>query len=128
MKSYTELLTIDSYSKRLEYLKILDNNVQSPRHMSERFYKTTLWKHLRQTIIDRDIGFDLGVFGVYIDGDMIVHHINPITEHDIIHMTDKLTNPDNLITTSVTTHNKIHYKVVEEDLWVERKPGDTKLW
>lgn len=128
MRSYTELIKLDSYSERLEYLKLLDNNVTSPRHMSEQFYKSHAWMTLRKSIIDRDLGFDLGVFGVYIPSIVIVHHIDPIEESDIVYQTRKLLDPDNLITTSLDTHNKIHYKQEVEDKWVERRPGDTKLW
>ena len=59
----------------------------------------------------------------------LTRNINPIEEHDIIYLTDKLINPENLITTSGTTHNKIHYSQEEpEEPWVERTPGDTILW
>lgn len=128
MRSYSELITIDNFPERLEYLKLLDNNVNSPRHMSESFYKSTTWKKIRNDIITRDLGFDLGVFGVYIHDTVMVHHINPITEHDILYQTDKLLNPENLITVSLNTHNLIHYKNEARDVWVERTPGDTKLW
>lgn len=128
MKSYSELIELQTYEDRLEYLKLLDNNVTSPRHMSESFYKSNLWLDLRRSIIDRDLGFDLGVFGVYITGNRIVHHINPITEHDILYMTPKLLDPENLITTSGHTHNLIHYNVKEKEVWTPRTPGDTKLW
>ena len=129
IRSYSELIKLKSYSERLEYLKLYDNNALSPRHMSESFYKSKLWETIRDQILQRDLGFDLGVFGVYIEGSMYVHHINPIEEHDIIYLTDKLINPENLITTSGTTHNKIHYSQEEpEKPWVERTPGDTILW
>lgn len=128
MRTYTELIMLDNYNDRLEYLKLLDNNATSPRHMSEQFYKSNLWKHVRQTIIDRDLGFDLGVFGLYIDGVKMVHHINPINESDIIYQTSRLLDPENLITTSISTHNKIHYNTEEREVWTERTPGDTKLW
>lgn len=128
MKNYSELILLDSYEERLEYLKLLDNNVTSPRHMSESFYKSQLWKHVRKLVIDRDMGFDLAVFGVYIEGPKIVHHINPINESDILYQTDRLRDLENLITTSVVTHNKIHYNTKEKEDWVERRPGDTKLW
>lgn len=128
MKNYSELILLDSYEERLEYLKLLDNNVTSPRHMSESFYKSQLWKHVRKLVIDRDMGFDLAVFGVYIEGPKIVHHINPINESDILYQTDRLIDLENLITTSVVTHNKIHYNTKEKEDWVERRPGDTKLW
>lgn len=128
MRTYSELISIASFSDRLEYLKLLDNNATSPRHMSGDFYTSSIWKNVRRSIIDRDLGFDLGIFGVYIDGPMFVHHINPIDEYDIIHCTNKLLDPENLITTSLDTHNAIHYKQETKNLWVERSPGDTKLW
>lgn len=128
MRSYSELITFNSFSDRLDYLKLLDNNATSPRHMSMQFYKSNTWQILRRMIIDRDLGFDLGVFGVYIEGPKYVHHINPINESDIIYQTAKLLDPENLITVSMNTHNLIHYNQVEKEKWVERTPGDTKLW
>jgi hypothetical protein len=128
MRNYSELITINSFSDRLDYLKLLDNNATSPRHMSMPFYKSNTWQILRRMIIDRDLGFDLGVFGVYIDGPKFVHHINPINESDIIYQTSKLLDPENLITVSGNTHNLIHYNQVEKEQWIERTPGDTKLW
>jgi hypothetical protein len=128
MRSYSELILLPTFSERLKYLKLLDNNVTSPRHMSAQFYKSDVWQYVRQKVIDRDLGFDLGIFGIYIEGVMLVHHINPINESDIIYQTDKLLNHDNLITLSGNTHNLIHYNKKEKEQWVERKPGDTKLW
>lgn len=127
-RNYSELIQLESFNERLEYLKLGDNNVLSPRHMSMPFYKSDLWKNTREMILQRDLGFDLGVFGVYIDGAMYVHHINPITEHDIIHLTKPVIDPENLITTSGDTHNKIHYSHKEKEVYVERTPGDTILW
>jgi hypothetical protein len=127
-RSYSELILIPTFTERLEYLKLLDNNVESPRHMSGSFFKSGVWLTTRQQVIDRDLGFDLGIFGVYIDGPMYVHHINPINELDIRHRTTRLLDPNNLITVSMNTHNAIHYKQTEKERWVERRPGDTKLW
>jgi 5-methylcytosine-specific restriction endonuclease McrA len=128
MRSYSELILLPSFEERLSYLKLLDNNVTSPRHMSAQFYQSKMWKHVRKMILDRDLGFDLGMFGVYIEGPMLVHHINPIDESDIIYQTEKLLDPENLITVSGHTHNLIHYNTKEKETWVERTPGDTKLW
>lgn len=119
---------LSTFQERLEYLKLLDNNATSPRHISGDFYSSRTWKVIRKTIIDRDLGFDLGMFGVYIEGPMLVHHINPIDESDIIYQTNKLLDPENLITVSGNTHNLIHYNKKEKEKWVERTPGDTKLW
>lgn len=128
MRSYSELVNLETFDERLEYLKLLDNNATSPRHMSMDFYKSHSWRTVRQQIIDRDLGFDLGVFGVYIEGPIFVHHINPINENDILYQTAKLLDPENLVTTSNETHNRIHYNTEEREPWIERTSGDTKLW
>lgn len=127
-RSYSELITFTNFDERLEYLKLLDNNVTSPRHMSASFYQSRTWKTIRKMIIERDLSFDLGIFGVYINGPILVHHINPIDESDIRYQTKKLLDPENLISVSGNTHNLIHYNKKEKEVWVERKPGDTKLW
>ena len=128
VRSYEELVQIPDFNSRLEYLKLLDNNVDSPRGISGDYFRSDHWrKVIRKQVMDRDRRFDLGVFGVYIDGPVYVHHINPITDYDIIHMTSKVTDLNNLISTSLTTHNSIHYKA-PDDPYVERCPGDTKLW
>ena len=126
-RSYSEVMQFQDYHNRLEYLKLLDNNATSPRHISGEFYRSDLWKAIRADIIKRDCRFDLGIFGLYIDGPVYVHHINPIDEQDIINMTQKLLSYDNLICTSLNTHNAIHYKQ-QIDEYVERRPGDTKPW
>lgn len=128
MRTYSELIKLPSFQERLDYLKLFDNNALSPRHMSEQFYKSHIWRTIRQQIIDRDLGFDLGVTGVYIEGTILVHHIDPIDENDIVFQSAKLLDPENLITTSLNTHNLIHYNQEVRDVWVERTPGDTKLW
>lgn len=128
MRTYSELIKLESFDDRLAYLKLLDNNAVSPRHMSMGFYKSDMWRMIRQQVLDRDLGFDLGVFGVYIEDNMLVHHINPIDEKDIHLQTKKLLDPENLITTSNHTHNLIHYNKKEKEQWVKRTPGDTKFW
>lgn len=128
MKSYSELILFESFEDRLDYLKLLDNNVSSPRHMSGGFYKSNTWKAIREQVIERDLGFDLGVFGVYVPDQIIVHHINPIDVNDIINQTFKLIDLENLITTSLDTHNRIHYNTEEKSSWVERSTNDTSPW
>jgi hypothetical protein len=63
-----------------------------------------------------------------LDSAATVHHIDPVSDVDFIHRTKKLTDPDNLITTSLRTHNTIHFREREEEVWIGRKEGDTKLW
>lgn len=128
-RSYSELMKHESFYERLAYLQLFDGNVSSPREISQEFYKSDLWIRMREKIILRDFGCDLGSKGIYIRGPIIVHHINPIDKNDILNRTDKLLDPENLIATSINTHNKIHYKKSDthED-YQERKEGDTIPW
>lgn len=77
-------------------------------------------------IIHRDLGCDLGIEET--GSVLLVHHINPITIADLESLSPLLLDPENLITTTVKTHNVIHYGEKESFEYVERKSGDTKLW
>lgn len=128
-KSYADIQHMDNFGDRLNYLMLLDGNVSSPRRMSNRFYKTNrTWQLVREAVLKRDLGMDLGINGMYIPDKKIIHHINPITEEDIVTLSDKLFDMDNLITVSVSTHNIIHYGKKKQTDIVERRPNDTRLW
>lgn len=129
--SYKKLLTIDSFGDRLNYLSLYNRGYLSPRNISNPFYKSRIWRDLREEIIARDLGYNLGVKGIKIPEEegIIVHHMIPIEEIDILEWReDILLNPDLLITTSKSTHNIIHYGDRSQSIFVERRPGDTKLW
>ena len=130
MKTYSELIKLPSYAERIEYLRLysaFDGNEN--RKLMNEFYKSDIWKECRKNIIIRDWGCDLGMRDEPIKDDVvIVHHINPITEDDVINHSGKLFDPENLITVSLKTHNCIHYNIANFGLSPERKPGDTKLW
>ena len=130
IKTYSELIKIPSYKDRLDYLYLGDNNIASPRGISTKFYKSVAWIKLRAMIIMRDNVCDMGLLTLPITDKIIVHHINPINEEDIINMTDKLLDPENLITLSIVTHNIIHYGNSERfvDDIIDRKEGDTIEW
>lgn len=127
-KSYSELTKFNTFDERLEYLKLKGVSYESPRGISQAFFKTKRWRQTRDVIARRDLGCDLGILGVYVYGPLYIHHINPITEEDIEQDSYRLYDPENLITTSMDTHNAIHYIAVDSELYVERTPGDTKLW
>lgn len=126
IRTYSELKEIKDFGDRLQYLSLWDDVYQSPRSISNAFYKSKIWKYIREQVIVRDGGFDLGVFGYDIEDSILVHHINPLEESDFDINSNKLTDPDNLITVSLATHNLIHYK--PKINVIERKPGDTKPW
>jgi hypothetical protein len=100
------------------------------RWINQRFYKSYEWDLARTFVITRDNGCDLGILGYEIHSNLIVHHMNPVSMNDLKHGEDWIIDPDFLITTSLQTHNAIHYGD-ENQLPrgpVERKSGDTKLW
>lgn len=127
--SYSKLVLLSDYNERLNYLSLWKYGYNSPRGIGQFLYQTKEWKRVREEIIFRDLGYDLGIPGINIQGRVLVHHIKPILEEDIEHWNvDILFNPDNLITVSDDTHNKIHYKEIINYAYTERSPGDTKLW
>lgn len=129
MKTYSELIGLKSYNERLEYLLIRGSNPgNEDRKVTEKFYKSKIWRTIRDAVISRDLGFDIGVKGVQIDDEIIVHHIVPITTEDILNGSELCYDMNNLITVSLKTHNRIHYLKEDDYGYVERKPGDMDLW
>lgn len=134
IRTYSELITLPTYEDRFRYLQ-LNGQVGKDtfgfdRYLNQNFYRSTEWKRLRNQIILRDNGCDLGVEGYEIHGRIIIHHMNPITIKDIAHATDFLLNPEFLISTVHATHNAIHYG--DESLLclgpIERSRHDTCPW
>ena len=134
IRTYSELITFPTFEERFKYLQ-LEGSVGKDtfgydRYLNQLFYKTAEWKRLRQDLIIRDNGCDLGVEGREIYGRIIIHHLNPITKDDIVRRTEYLLNPDFLICTTHNTHNAIHYG--DESLLitslVERSKNDTRPW
>lgn len=113
IKSFTELNKIKSFKERYEYLKLSgcigEETFGFDRFLNQEFYRSAKWKKIRNMIIVRDCGCDLGMDGCEIYGKIIIHHMNPITTKDIRLENDFLLNPEYLITTSFTTHNAIHF-------------------
>lgn len=135
IRTYSELCKFQTFKERFEYLQLSDGRVGDDtfgfdRYLNQQFYKTREWKRLRDQLIIRDNGCDLGVDGYEIHGRVIIHHMNPITKDDILNRTEYLTNPEYLICVTHNTHNAIHYG--DEDLLildpVERLPNDTCPW
>ena len=134
IKTYSELSKLKTYKERLEYLK-LDGHVGVDtfgwdRYLNQDFYQSDEWKRIRNEVIIRDRGCDLGIDGRRINHSAIIHHMNPITAADIINRSEFLINPEYLITVTLKTHNAIHYGSgdIPETEFIERKPGDTCPW
>lgn len=134
IRTYTELSQLDSFVDRFEYLR-LGGIVGEPtfgfeRHRNQRFYGSREWRLIRDEVLARDLGQDLGVDGFDIHVRPIIHHMNPMEPIDLIHGNESILDPEYLITVTHQTHNAIHYgdKSLLALPVVERRPGDTRLW
>lgn len=100
------------------------------RYLNQRFYRSRQWKQLRDFVIDRDRGRDLGLEGYEIYDRIAIHHMNPMTTDELVSGEDRILDPEFLVSVSHRTHNAIHFgdeKLLVSPL-VVRRPGDTKLW
>lgn len=135
IKTYSELIKLPTFEERYEYLKIGgtvgEETFGFDRYLNQVFYKSKEWLTVRDYVISRDNGCDLGIPGREIRSNKImVHHINPITKEDILYRSDILLNPEYLITTVKNTHDAIHYgdsSLLYQDP-VERSKNDTCPW
>lgn len=135
IRTYSELSKLKTFRERYEYLK-LDGTVGEEtfgfdRYINQMFYKSEEWKRIRNYVITRDNGCDLGMPDrKIVDSVILVHHMNPITKEDIINKNEILLDPEYLITTIKLTHDAIHYgdeSLLAEDL-VIRSKNDTCPW
>lgn len=131
---YSEMAQFRTFEERFEYLS-LGGEVGAEtfgfeRWMNQAFYRSHEWRTLRNHVISRDNGLDLGVAGFPIFDRVLIHHINPITAEDIERGAPALLDMDNLISVSHKTHNAIHYgdKTSIRQPWKEREPNDTTPW
>lgn len=134
VRSYRELSMLDDFEERFDYLALQGGVGEATfgydRWVNQRFYKSREWRQVRDFVIARDEGCDLGVAGHEIHTNLLIHHMNPITQYEIVHGDPDILNPDYLITTTQRTHNAIHYgdKSLLPKAFVERQRNDTNLW
>lgn len=133
IRTYQEMMMFHTIEERFEYLKVGSQvgaeTFGYERHLNQAFYRSPEWKRIRQQVIARDMGCDLGVEGYEIHDKVLIHHMNPITPEDIYHRNLDILDPKYLITTSHKTHNAIHYGSIQTlPRVIERSPGDTTLW
>lgn len=134
-RTYSELIQLPTFEERYNYLKLNgsvgDDTFGFDRYINQRFYRSAEWKKIRDYVIIRDNGCDLGIRDREIAGKIYIHHMNPLSKEDIELSTDNLLNPEYLICVSHETHNAIHYGSnlkPNSNTVIERKPNDTCLW
>lgn len=134
IRTYSDLRKLNTLEDRYKYLalrgQVGETTFGFDRYMNQQFYASREWKRIRDHVILRDNGCDLGIEDHEIHKGLYIHHMNPMTVSDIRDGNVSILDPEFLITVRLMTHNAIHYG--DERLLprppVERRPGDTKLW
>lgn len=134
-RTYLELSQLKTFEERFEYLRVNSSvgidTFGSGRYLNQVLYHDTEWRSVRNRVIIRDSGCDLGILDREITGEPIyIHHLNPITKENVLNRDPCLFDMNNLICCTRRTHNAIHYgdstKLIHD--LVERKPNDTCPW
>lgn len=134
IRTYSELIKLKTFEERFNYLrldgKVGDETFGFDRYLNQIFYRSDDWKKVRNYVIIRDNGCDLGVEGREIYGRILIHHMNPINKEDILKRSVYLLDPGYLICTVKNTHDAIHYS--DESILItgpiERTRNDTCPW
>lgn len=134
IRSYSELRRLGTFEERFKYLALHgavgEATFGFDRYINQQFYVSRQWRDIRNHVIVRDNGCDLGVEGYDIHARITIHHLNPMTAADIVEGDLSILDPEFLITTTLPSHNAIHYgdeRQLPRPL-TERMRGDTKLW
>lgn len=134
IRTYSELSKLKTFEERYQYLK-LDGIVGKEtfgfdRYLNQAFYRSKEWKRVRDKVIIRDNGCDLGCEDREIYDKILIHHMNPINKNDVLNRVERILDPEYLICTTKRTHDAIHYS--DENLLIlvpiERKPNDVCPW
>jgi hypothetical protein len=127
-RTYSELIKLGSFKERYEYLRLNgvvgEETFGFDRFVNQNFYKSPEWKAVRDRVIVRDNGCDLGVEGHELGSRILIHHMNPLAPKDIKYQSGSLLAPEFLISTSHSTHNAIHYG--DESLLISPPTGRCK--
>lgn len=134
IKTYSELIILPTFIERFNYLKIGgqvgEQTFGYDRYLNQILYRTPEWKRFRRDIIVRDMGCDLACDDREIVGKVIVHHLNPLLIDDVVNLSPKIFDPENVVCCSLDTHNAIHYG--DENLLMKepvvRTKNDTCPW
>lgn len=134
IRTYSEISKLKTMEERYEYLKLTGEagaeTFGYERYLNQNLYRSKRWKEVRNKVIVRDNGCDMGIEDFPIPGKVIIHHMNPLTLEDIQEMKDEIFDPEFLICVSHSTHNAIHYGDINQIPKgpAVRRPNDTIPW
>jgi hypothetical protein len=133
-RTYSQLRRYQTFEERFDYLslrgRVAERTFGGERWLNQDFYRSREWKLVRNQVLARDFGCDMGIEGLDIFNKPIIHHMNPITRDQVADGDPVILDPEFLITVTHETHNAIHYgnaNMLSRGV-VERSPGDTRLW
>lgn len=133
-RAYSELIQIPTFKERFKYCQLSGqvgiDTFGFDRYLNQTLYRSAKWRSLRNQIIIRDNGCDLAHLDFPVNKSILIHHLNPITEQDVLNESAVLFDPENLICVSHQTHNAIHYgsEALLPKGEIERKQNDTCPW
>ncbi len=133
-RCYTELIELRTLEERFEYLRLNgavgEELFGYARYLNQEFYHGGEWQDVRERVILRDGGYDLGVPGWKIVGNIYVHHMNPVTKEQLLNNDPILLDPEYLISCSYNTHQAITWGQIEllPQPLIVRRPNDTVPW
>lgn len=135
VRTYSDMIMFNTFMERFEYLKLKgkvgDETFGYSRYLNQRFYHTPEWRDAREKVIIRDMGCDLGIEDRLITDRILIHHINPISEQDILDRDPIVFDLENLVCVSKNTHDAIHYS--DSSILINNEPiirtkNDTSPW
>ena len=134
-RTYEELILLQTFEERFKYLQLngqcSEVTFGGHRTLNQMLYRSPQWREIRQRVIIRDNGCDLGISDRPINDKILIHHLNPITIEQVTNFDPAVFDLNNLICVSDNTHHAIHYSdgsTLIPSTITERKPGDTRLW
>jgi hypothetical protein len=134
-RTYSELIQLETFLERFNYLKLNgsvgEETFGYARYLNQQLYHSLQWKKVKREVIIRDEGCDLAIQDRQIRDRIYIHHLNPITEQDIINNSKKIFDLENLVCVSKATHDAIHYG--DQNLLIPSEPivrtkNDTCPW
>lgn len=134
IKTYSEMKRLATFEERLGYLllsgRIGEATFGFQRFVNQSFYSSGRWREIRNQVIIRDDGCDMGLPDYPIYSRVYIHHINPVSLEQLENDDPILFDMENLVCVSYDTHAAIHYGAASYSppTVINRSPGDTKLW
>lgn len=135
IRTYSETMQFQTFHDRFNYLRLGDKRHQDDsgyfRYLTQEFYHSKEWHRIRNHVLLRDNGCDLAIEEYPVgDNRIYVHHLKPLTQDDFLNRSIYLLDPEFMITCSYRTHDLLHYggECDKPYDFIERKPGDTRLW